>query len=100
MKKPKILGIETSKRNLTLFRPPHPPCSFHFLKAFFIPFRLNYVSTFKADAYFCYSPFSVGGQKCQFFKKIVKYDSPLLFSQFIIVILDKAQISRLIMTKK
>ena len=55
----KISGTETSKRNLTLFRPPPSTYFFQVSKRFFIIFRLSYVSTCKADAYFCYESFTI-----------------------------------------
>ena len=80
MKKSKISSTETSKRNLTLFRPPSPPPPF-----FQIPignlmgFHLHYVSILRVDAYFFYGHLCVGGQKRQFFRKIMKCDSYLFF---------------------
>ena len=80
MKKPKISGTETSKRNLTLFRPPCPPHFFQILKANFMGFRVNYVLNLHCDAYFFYWHFCVGCQKRQFFRKIMKYDPyPIFF---------------------
>ena len=75
MKKPKISGTETSKQNLTLFRPP-PPQIFSFSRSKFHKLSFKLIKNKFARYLFFYGALCVGGPKCIFHHKIMKYDSP------------------------
>ena len=75
VKKTQFFNTETSKWNLTLFRPPPPSKIFHYQTALSPSFHLRCSKCNLEEELFCYSLFSVGGAKAWISSKNVKYDT-------------------------
>ena len=82
LKKSIFFHPETSKWNLTHFRPLPLPKIFQILVANFISFHLRYSTWTCLNAYFCYQLLNAGGQKLIFWKFFLKYDPSMKFLLF------------------
>ena len=69
--------------------PTPTPHIFSVSKRVFYPLSFELSVDRHSRCLFLLQPFKRRWSKCQFSKKIVKYDSPLLFFQFMSVILEK-----------